>query len=91
MDTEELRKLIKTLTGDRIFGVTFVKKDKSIRDMTCKLGVKKHLKGGELPYDPVEKGLLPVFDMQKGEYRTVNLKTLTEIRANGQVYKIKQD
>jgi len=87
MNTEQLRTLIKELTNDRIFGVTFIKKDGTVRDMTCKLGVKKHLRGGELPYCPVEKGLLPVFDMVKLDYRVVNLNTITEIRANGNVYR----
>lgn len=98
MNTEQLRTFIKSLTKDKIFGVTFTKRDGTLRDMTCRIGVTKHLKGGELPYDPVEKGLLPVFDMnkvdpktnQKGCYRMVNLKTLKEIRCNGTTYKIQQ-
>ena len=87
MKAEQLRTIIKELAGNTIFGVTFVKKNGDIRDMVCRLGVKSHLKGGELPFDPVEKGLLPVFDMQKKGYRMINLKTVTEIRAGGTVYR----
>lgn len=87
MNTESLRTLIKELAGNTIFGVTFVKKDGTIRDMTCRLGVKKYLKGGELGFDIVEKGLLPVYDLQSEGYRMINLNTVTEIRANGQVYR----
>jgi hypothetical protein len=86
--TELLRTIIKELGGNRIFGCTFVKRSNGeVRDMTCRLGVSKGLVGGELPFCPVEKGLLPVFDMTKQDYRMINLETLTEIRANGQVYK----
>jgi len=87
MDTELLRTLIKDLAGEKIFGCTFTKKNGEVRDMVCRLGVKSHLHGGELPFCPVEKGVLPVFDMQKQAYRMINLDTVTEIRANGQVYK----
>lgn len=85
--TELMRTLIKDLAENVIFGVTFVKKNGEVRDMTCRMGVKKHLKGGELGYDPVAKGLLSVFDMSAGEYRMINLSTLTELRVGGKVYK----
>lgn len=85
--TEMLRALIKEITPSTIFGVTFVKKNLEVRDMTCRLGVTKYLKGGELGYDQVEKGLLSVFDMSANEYRMINLDTVTELRANGQVYR----
>ena len=49
--------------------------------------VKKHLKGGELKYDAKARNLLPVFDMQKKEYRMINISTLTKLKINGQVYK----
>jgi hypothetical protein len=85
--TEALRTLIKEITPTSIFGVTFVKKDGTIRDMTCRLGVTKYLKGGELGYDVVDKGLLSVYDMTAAGYRMINLDTVTEIRANGNVYR----
>lgn len=87
MQIEQIRTLIKNLAGGTIFSCDFIKKDGSARTMTCRLGVKKHLRGGELPFDPVEKGLLPVFDMQKQDYRMINLKTVTEIRVAGKVYR----
>ena len=63
-------------TQGRIFSVYFRKKDGSMREMICRRGVKKHLAGGTLRYDPKPKLLLPVFDMQLRKYRMVNLKTL---------------
>lgn len=88
--TELLRSMITELAGGTIFGATFVKKDGTIRDMVCRLGVKSHLKGGELPFCPVEKGMLPVFDMSVGEYRMINLSTLTELRVGGKVYRFEE-
>jgi hypothetical protein len=85
--TEALRALIKEIAPSTIFGVTFLKKDGTIRDMTCRLGVTKYLKGGELGYDVVEKGLLSVYDMSSAGYRMINLDTVTELRSNGQVYR----
>ena len=87
--TELFRTIIKELGGSRIFGVTFVKRTTGeVRNMTCRLGVSKGTVGGELNFDVVEKGLLPVFDMEKQAYRMINLETVTEIRANGQVYNL---
>ena len=70
----------------RIFSVTFKKKDNSIRVMNCRLDVKKHLKGGDLAYNPSLKGLKSVFDMQKGEYRMINLETIKRLSINGEHY-----
>ena len=63
-------------TQGRIFSVYFHKVDGSMREMICRTGVKAHLRGGELPYDPKVKLVLPVFDMQKRDYRMVNLRGL---------------
>ena len=63
-------------TEGRIFSVFFRKKDGTMRAMTCRRRVRKHLRGGDLPYDPKPKLLLPVFDMEAKDYRMVNLNTL---------------
>jgi hypothetical protein len=68
------------------FTVTFIKKDGTTRVMNARLGVKKYLKGGELPYDPIEKGLLPVFDAKKNEYRMINLGTIISAKVGGVDY-----
>ena len=51
-----------------IFSVTFIKKDGSERTMVARLHVKKGLNGKGMGYNPVEKGLLPVWDMQKKRF-----------------------
>jgi len=69
-----------------VFSVVFLKKDGSIRHMTCRFGVKKHLKGGELKFNPIERSLLVVFDMQKESYRMINLETISNINMKGVEY-----
>ena len=67
-----------------IFSVTFIKKDGSERTMVARLHVKKGVNGKGMGYNPVEKGLLPVWDMQKNGFRMINLKTVTELKIKGE-------
>ena len=69
-----------------IFSVVFLKKSGEIRRMNCMLGVKKHLKGGKLKFNPIERSLLVVFDMQKEAYRMINLETISNIKMKGVDY-----
>jgi len=52
--------------GNRMFSVTFIKKDGSLRRMVARLGVRK--------------GLMVVFDMHKKEFRMINLNTIVELK-----------
>lgn len=84
----------------KIFTVIVKKRtDGSIRTMHCRLNVQKHLKGGEAPYNFLEKGLIPVCDLTealkkaKGEdvkscYRTIALEGIIELRVEGEVYHV---
>jgi len=83
----EVNGLIKILgaTG-QIFTAEFIKKDGSIRVMNCRTGVKKHLKGGKLAFNPADYKLLPVYDLKAKGYRFVNLKTLRKISYGGSVH-----
>jgi hypothetical protein len=67
-----------------IFSVTFTKKDGSIRKMVARLNVKKGVNGKGMAYNPIEKGLLPVYDMQKNGFRMINLSTVTELKIKGE-------
>lgn len=66
-----------------IFSVRFIKKDGTVRAMKCRTGVTKKLKGGELSYDPVVKGLKVVFDIKANDYRMVNVNTVYELVVSG--------
>jgi hypothetical protein len=78
-------KVRKQLSGGKIFTVTFVKKDGSVREMNARLGVKKGVKGVGMSYDPIERGLLPVYDMQKDGFRMINCKTIKKIVHRGEI------
>lgn len=76
-------------TKGKIFTVIFTKKDGTERVMNARTGVKQYLKGGELPYSPSEKGLIPVYDLQKRSYRMVNIGTIKTIKVGNNIYSIK--
>lgn len=78
-------------TKGGFFTVTFIKKDGTPRVMNARLGVKKHLKGGELKYDARAMGYIPVFDMQKREYRMVNSGTILALNIGKKKYEIIPD
>lgn len=74
---------------NKIFSVTFVKRTNGeTRHMVCRRNVKKHLKGGELRYSAKSKNLLPVFDVQKREYRMINCETITQVKIEGETYNV---
>ena len=77
----EVNKVIELL-GDKIFTVSFTKKDGSLRLMNARRGVTKGVKGVGMSYDPSKKGLVVVFDMQKQAFRMINANTIHEIKAD---------
>jgi hypothetical protein len=74
--------LIKKIIGTRFFSVTFTKKDGTERTINARLGVKKHLKGGEKSYNNNDFNYLTVYSVKDKGYRTVNLDTIKEIKLN---------
>lgn len=85
---DQAKQLIKDTKG-KFFTVTFVKKDGTTRVMNARLGVKAYLRGGELPYNPEAKGLIPVYDMQKHDYRMVNINTITNLKIGNNEYEVR--
>lgn len=81
-------KQLKELVKNKIFSVEFTKKDGTLRKMVCRLGVKRHLKGGELKYSPEDFNYLTVFDLQSEEYRTINVNTLKSLTCDGVRYDV---
>lgn len=82
-----LQEIVEKVNKGQIFSAKFIKKNGEVRDMVCRLGVVKYLKGGEMAYDAKARNLLPVFDMQKKAYRMINISTLIQLKINGEVYK----
>jgi len=77
-------------TGGKFFSVVFEKKDKSVREMTCRLGVQKHLKGGESTLTAYPQ-YVTVFDVEKEDYRAINLDTLLQIKTGGVTISFKEE
>lgn len=88
MNIIETRNLI-TEAGKHghIFTVCFTKKNGDERVMNCRLGVKKHLKGGDSTTAHLDH-LITVFDCQKGQYRCINLNTVKWVRSGGKEIKV---
>jgi hypothetical protein len=61
--------------------VTFYKKNGDIRVMNCRLGVTKHLKGGQATLDK-EKFLI-VYDMVKKGYRAIDKDSIVSVTMAG--------
>lgn len=71
------------------FSVKFVKRtDGTVREMVCRKGVTKALRGGALAYNPTAKNLVNVFDVQAGDYRNINLEGLLSVKMNGNVFEV---
>jgi hypothetical protein len=85
---QKVRDKIDSLTSE-FFTVQFIKRTTGeLRKMRCRKGVKKYLKGGPPAYDFKEKNLIPVFDLDKEEYRSIPLENVVELHANGEILKI---
>ena len=74
--------------GDRIVSIDYVKLDGKLRTLTGRRKVTAFLKGGENKVESVDRPYLTMFDIQLQEYRTVNLSTVTSIRASRVIYQI---
>ena len=83
----QAKDLINSSKG-KFFTVAFTKKNAELREMNCRKGVKKHLKGGELMFNPDSKGLVVVFDAQIKDYRMININTLQELKINNATYSV---
>ena len=82
------------LVGNKVFKVAFIKKDGTLREITCRLDVKSHCGDGEQTADPNK--YLVVFDMNSAKekeaqhrnkcYRNVNVDTIQYIQYAGERY-----
>ena len=76
-------------TNGRIFSAVFTKKDGEKRLMNCRRKVKKYVKGVGRKFDPIDRGLIGVFDLQKDQHRFINLNTLESLKIKGVEYKVR--
>lgn len=85
-----------TRTKGTVFGVTFIKRTTGeTRKMNCRLDVKKYLVGGELPYNPADYDLIPVWDVNLAKadggregYRMINCSGILTLTVGGESYEV---
>lgn len=80
---ENLDSIIEATNG-KIFSVVFIKKDGTERHMVARLGVTKHLKGGECTLN--REQYIVAYDMAKKAYRAINRDTIVSVSAMGENY-----
>jgi len=69
MKQEKVEELIDSMSNGRIFSVQFVKKDGTVRDMVCRKGVRKGVKGTGAGWGQgALKPLRTVYDMHKAAH-----------------------
>lgn len=84
---EQLRYVLQNSKG-KIITVVFKKKNGTTRIMNTRTGVVKNIKGVGLPYDPEEYGYFILWDLKKGNYRTINSSTVSTLKSAGKTYAI---
>jgi hypothetical protein len=92
-ELEDSQKIHKTKVSDlfklfpnRIFSCVFVKKNGEIRTMNCRLGVKKGVRGTGKSISSPSNSYVTVFDMNKDQFRVINLETMIMINIGGKQY-----
>jgi hypothetical protein len=82
-------------TKGRFFGIEYLKKDGTYRQMTCRTGVTKRLKGGEKTYSDIDRDMITLWlpdsarkDAKKNDtgYRTLFLNKILSITIDGIKY-----
>jgi len=61
------------------FEATFIKKDNSLRTIKCLFESTRY----------IDKGVLTVFDLEKGDYRSISLTTLLKVQVKNKVFEFK--
>jgi hypothetical protein len=88
VSTEALLEKIKKSMG-RFFTIVFTKRSTGEkRTMTCRLGVKKHLKGGARAYDPESMNLMIVWEPRSAMYKSIPTDAIVEAKIAGKVYQV---
>ena len=73
----------------KIFTATIIKRTNGERrELNCRLGVKKYVTGEGLKFEPSNKNLIVVFDMQKNGYRMINIDGLEALKIDGEEFSI---
>lgn len=83
----QIDSIMSVINSGRIFTACFTKKDGSERVMNCRTKVSKYVTGRGKKVT-LKKSLKRVYDLKKKGYRTINLKTLKWVKADGLVFNL---
>ena len=85
VSTKEMVNILHAKAKGTFFTVGFTKRtNNEYRQMNCRLGVQKGLKGTKK--NKRNTGLLTVYDMTKKAYRNINLSGLRWVKLRGETY-----
>jgi hypothetical protein len=87
MHRTQLRDFLKS-RGGRFVSVEFTKVDGTARRLTGRTGVYAHCKGGRNNVESMARPYITMFDSEAMGYRTVNLATVSSVKADRNVYRI---
>ena len=82
--------IVELTKSGKIFSANFTKADGTEREMVCRVGVQKGLKGVGANYDRAKVHNLCVWDMKAQGYRTIKTDRLNSIKIEGKVYNFNQ-
>ena len=78
--------ILALIADGKFFSCSFVKRCGTLRTMQARLGVQKHLKGGEKAFDDAAKGIITVFSTDANGYRSFKVDSLRSLTVAGQTY-----
>jgi hypothetical protein len=68
------------------FDITFIKRSNGeVKSMKCKYGVPSE-RGGTMRYDPAKKGLIVVYNVEEGGYKTIGVEGIISASINNKNY-----
>lgn len=79
LKAEDVVNYLEAIPRDKMFSVTFEKKDGVLRRMICRRDVRKHLKGGESTIKD-HKNLISVYDTEAAGYRCFDVTRVKHIK-----------
>lgn len=77
---------LRAKAGNTIFKVGFYKKDGSYRELKGRFGVGKGVNGNGMHYDPIERGMFTLYDVENGGFRTITVDNIRELSIRGKKY-----
>ena len=85
----ELLKKHRKEGNGRNFGVQVISRTtNTLKTMNCRFGVSKGVTGKGRTYNPETKGLITVFENNRGGFRNINVSGLRSLTLDGEVYTV---